>query len=123
MRGERGGRKRAKKGQKELYKSGIRIGRDIMGTMANTLVLAYAGSSLCSTLLNITYSSSLLELMNREGVAVELIQSLVGSMAILLTIPLTSIVCAVLYTGKVLLTKPKKKDTDKETDKKEVIKI
>ena len=33
---------------KELYKSGIRIGRDIMGTMANTLVLAYAGSSLCS---------------------------------------------------------------------------
>ncbi len=95
---------------KELYKSGIRIGRDIMGTMANTLVLAYAGSALCSTLLNITYSSSLLELMNREGVAVELIQSLVGSMAILLTIPLTSIVCALLYTGKVLLTKGKKKD-------------
>ena len=100
---------------KELYKSGIRIGRDIMGTMANTLVLAYAGSSLCSTLLNITYSSSLLELLNREGVAVELIQSLVGSMAILLTIPLTSIVCAVLYTGKLLLTRPKKKK-DKTAD-------
>ena len=76
----------------------IRIGRDIMGTMANTLVLAYAGSSLCSTLLNITYSSSLMELLNREGVAVELLQSLVGSMAILLTIPLTSIVCSFLYT-------------------------
>ena len=85
---------------KELYKSGIRIGRDVMGTMANTLVLAYAGSSLCSTLLNITYSSSLLELLNREGVAVELIQSLVGSMAILLTIPLTSVICSVLYKRK-----------------------
>ncbi len=84
----------------ELYKSGIRIGRDVMGTMANTLVLAYAGSSLCSTLLNITYSASLLELINREGVAVELLQSLLGSMAILLTIPLTSIVCSVLYTKK-----------------------
>jgi len=83
---------------KELYKSGIRIGRDVMGTMANTLVLAYAGSSLCSTLLNITYSSSLLELMNREGVAVELLQSLVGSTAILLTIPLTSLVCSMLYS-------------------------
>ena len=85
-------------GFRELYRSGIRIGRDIMGTMANTLVLAYAGSSLCSTLLNITYSSSLMELLNREGVAVELLQSLVGSMAILLTIPLTSIVCSFLYT-------------------------
>ena len=84
----------------ELYKSGIRIGRDVMGTMANTLVLAYAGSALCSTLLNISYSSSMLELLNREGVAVELIQSLVGSMAILLTIPLTSIICSLLYTGK-----------------------
>ncbi len=85
---------------KELYKSGIRIGRDVMGTMANTLVLAYAGSALCSTLLNITYSSSLIELLNREGVAVELIQSLVGSMAILLTIPLTSVICSVLYKRK-----------------------
>ena len=83
---------------RELYKSGIRIGRDVMGTMANTLVLAYAGSSLCSTLLNITYSSSLMELLNREGVAVELLQSLIGSMAILLTIPLTSMVCSFLYT-------------------------
>ena len=83
-----------------LMKSGFTIGRDMMGTMANTLVLAYAGNSLCSTLLNITYSASLLELMNREGVAVELLQSLLGSMAILLTIPLTSIVCSVLYTKK-----------------------
>ena len=89
----------------ELYKSGIRIGRAIMGTMANTLVLAYAGSSLCSTLLNITYSSSLLELINREGVAVELLQSLVGSMAILLTIPLTSLTCSFLYTGRIRLKK------------------
>ena len=85
---------------RELYKSGIRIGRDVMGTMANTLVLAYAGSSLCSTLLNITYSSSLLELLNREGVAVELLQSLLGSMAILLTIPLTSVICSLLYTKR-----------------------
>ncbi len=82
----------------DLVKSGIRIGRDIMGTMANTLVLAYIGSSLCSILLLITYSASLRELLNREGIVVELLQALTGSTAILLTIPLTAIVCAVLYT-------------------------
>jgi uncharacterized membrane protein len=84
----------------ELFRSGIRIGRDVMGTMANTLVLAYIGSNLCGILLLITYSSSMLELLNRESIAVELLQALIGSLAILLTIPLTSLVCAALYTGK-----------------------
>ena len=83
----------------ELVKSGLTIGKDIMGTMANTLVLAYIGSSLCSILLMITYSSSLMELLNRENISVEVMQSLIGSTAILLTIPLTSIVCAVKYTS------------------------
>ena len=81
----------------ELFMSGIRIGRDIMGTMANTLVLAYIGSSLCSVLLYFTYSSSLLELLNRESIVVELMQSLIGSLSILLTIPITSLVCCVYY--------------------------
>ncbi len=85
---------------RELILSGLRIGRDVMGTMANTLVLAYIGSNLCSILLLITYSSSLLELLNRENIAVEIMQSLIGSTAILLTIPLTSIVCALLYVGR-----------------------
>jgi len=84
----------------ELFNSGIRIGKDIMGTMANTLVLAYVGSSLCSTLLMVVNSASLLELLNREGVIVELLQTLVGSLSLLLTIPLTSIVCSVIYTKK-----------------------
>lgn len=82
----------------DLVKSGIRIGRDVMGTMANTLVLAYIGSSLCSILLLITYSSSLRELLNRESIVVEILQALIGSTAILLTIPLTAIVCGVIYT-------------------------
>ena len=85
---------------KELYKSGINIGRDVMGTMANTLVLAYIGSSLCSVLLMITYSSNLRELLNREGIIVELMNGLIGSCAILLTIPLTTIICGLLYTKK-----------------------
>ncbi|MBQ1524424.1 MAG: YibE/F family protein [Firmicutes bacterium] len=81
-----------------LFKSGMNIGRDVMGTMANTLVLAYIGSSLCSILIYITYSSSLLELLNRENIAVEMLQSITGSLAILLTIPLTTLVCCFMYT-------------------------
>ncbi len=84
----------------DLFRSGMNMGQDIMGTMANTLVLAYIGSSLCSILIYITYSSSLFELLNRENIVVDLLNALIGSMAILLTIPLTALVCCALYTGK-----------------------
>ena len=85
---------------KELFKSGMNIGRDVMGTMANTLVLAYIGSSLCTILLRITYSNSLMELLNTESIVVELLNAIVGSLGILLTMPLTAIVCVALYRGR-----------------------
>ncbi|MDD4842880.1 MAG: YibE/F family protein [Anaerotignum sp.] len=83
-----------------LVKSGLTIGRDIMGTMSNTLVLAYIGSSLSIVLLLITYADSVSSLVNREMIIVEFIQALVGSTAILLTIPLTAIICGLIYVGK-----------------------
>ena len=86
--------------RRELFQSGITIGRDMMGTMANTLVLAYIGSSLSVTLLLVVYSSSMLALLNREMIIVEILNALVGSLGILLTIPLTSLVCALLFAGK-----------------------
>ncbi len=85
---------------KALFRSGITIGRDIMGTMANTLVLAYIGSSLSMTLLIISYTGSLTAMLNREAIVVEILNALAGSIGILLTIPLTSLVCAALYTHK-----------------------
>ena len=100
---------------RELYQSGITIGRDVMGTMANTLVLAYIGSSLCTILLLITYSGSLRELLNRENIVVELLQALIGSSAILLTMPLTSMICSFLYTNKSFL-KLEKGMTDPSND-------
>ena len=79
-----------------LIKSGLSIGRDIMGTMANTLVLAYIGSSLSVVLLLVAHNGSLLELLNRESIIVEILQALAGSIGILMTIPLTSFICAFL---------------------------
>ncbi len=82
---------------KELMKSGFTIGRDMMGTMANTLVLAYIGSSLTSVLLLVAYNASLEQVINKEMIVAEILQALAGSMGMLLTLPLTSAVCAVIY--------------------------
>ncbi len=82
----------------QITKSGMVVGRDIMGTMANTLILAYIGSSLSVTLLLAAYNSSTpLLLFNSEMILVELLQAVAGSLGILLTIPLTSMVCGILY--------------------------
>ncbi len=84
---------------KKLIKSGFNIGRDIMGTMANTLVLAYIGSSLSCVILLYAYSSSLLDLFNMEMIAMELLQALAGSIGMLLSIPLTTFISAYVYLG------------------------
>ena len=86
---------------KELFTSGINIGRDVIGTMSNTLVLAYIGGSMCSLLLYFynNYANAVY-LFNIEIIVVELLQILVGSMGILLTLPLTALVSAYIYTKK-----------------------
>ncbi len=85
---------------KELMKSGFTIGRDMMGTMANTLVLAYIGSSLTSVLLLVAYNSSIEQVVNREIIIAEILQALAGSLGMLLTLPLTSAICSVIYYVK-----------------------
>ena len=80
-----------------ILRSGMTIGRDMMGTMSNTLILAYIGSSLSVTLLLVAYSSSIMALLNREMIVVEILQALVGSTGMTLTIPLTSLICAIVY--------------------------
>lgn len=82
---------------KELMKSGFTIGRDMMGTMANTLVLAYIGSSLTSVLLLVAYNAGIEQVVNRELIIAEILQALAGSMGMLLTLPLTSAACSVVY--------------------------
>ena len=84
----------------ELLRSGMNIGRDVMGTMANTLILAYIGSSLSITLLLCATQTSLVQLLNREMVVVEILQALAGSMGILFTIPLTALIASLLFRTK-----------------------
>jgi uncharacterized membrane protein len=89
-----------------LFKSGINIGRDVMASMTNTLVLAYIGSSLTMLLLLIVYEASMIDLFNSELIITELLQAIIGSMGILLAMPLTALVCAALFARKGGKTKP-----------------
>lgn len=86
-------------GFKELLQSGLTISRDIMGTMSNTLILAYIGGFLSGVLLMVAYNSSMLDLFNREMIVVECLQALVGSLGILMALPFTSLICAFLFKG------------------------
>ena len=81
-----------------IVKSGINIGKDILGTMLNTLILAYIGSSLSIILLLNVHSASYIELLNREMIIVEFLRPIVGSFGMFLTLPLTAAICAALYT-------------------------
>ncbi len=89
---------------KELFKSGMNIGRDAMGTMANTLILAFAGSSFTLLLLIYYYNITLTQLMNTDMVAREVIQGLSGSIGIVLTVPIVAFLSA-----KIELFKSKEK--------------
>lgn len=84
----------------ELVGSGINVGRDLMGTMSNTLILAYVGGGLSGILAMALSSHNLSELLNREGIIVEMLQALIGSMAILLTIPITALTAGLFYIRK-----------------------
>ena len=82
---------------KELFTSGVTIGKDIMGSMADTLILAYIGSSLSIVLVLALYSGSLLGLFNSEMIAVEILQAMAGSLGILFAMPLTAFFSSFIY--------------------------
>ncbi len=97
-----------------LMKSGMNIGRDMMSTMANTLVLAYIGSSLATVLLLTAYSASVEGLLNREMIVTEVLQAVIGSMAILVTIPLTSLAASAVYMRGAAPSRRTDEDGEKE---------
>ena len=81
-----------------LFRSGMNIGRDAMGTMANTLILAFAGSSFNMLLLIQVYDIPFLQLVNTDFLCIEVLQSVAGSLGILLTVPLVAGISAYLMS-------------------------
>lgn len=83
-----------KSNSKELLKSGMSIGKDIMGTMSNTLILAFAGSSLNMILFIIAYGMPYRQIVNLDFLVAEVIQGISGSIGIVLTVPITAIIAS-----------------------------
>ena len=81
----------------KLVESGFNVGRDIIGTMANTLILAYTGSSLYLFLLFQAYEMSLFEIVNIDAMATEIVRALAGSIGLVLTIPITAMAAAYVF--------------------------
>ena len=84
----------------KLLASGMNIGRDAIGTMTNTLILAYIGSALAMVLLLAEYNKNLLFLFNMEMITVEIVQAVVGTMGILFAVPSTAIFAAYIYNRR-----------------------
>lgn len=93
---------------KELFKSGMNIGRDIIGTMTNTLVLAFAGGSITTMILLYSANMWTTQLINLDILGTEVIQSLAGTIGIILTVPITAIISAYLCKTKIKDMKIKK---------------
>ena len=93
---------------KELLKSGMNIGRDVIGTMTNTLILAYVGGSIVLILLMMATKMDLGYILNKELIATEIISAVAGSMGVVYTVPITSAVYAFLNKDKTVYKKKSK---------------
>lgn len=84
-------------GKKELFRSGMNVGRDMVGTMTNTLILAFLGSSF--TLILYLYSMDLSpnQLFSSAFFATEVISGISSSIGVILSIPITALICAAAF--------------------------
>lgn len=81
----------------ELMSAGMRVGRDMMGTDSNTLILAFAGSSLSMLVLDYAYNLPYLQIINSNNIGIAVMQGLSGSFGIVLSVPATVVMAAYIY--------------------------
>ena len=84
----------------EMIKSGLNIGRDILGSMSNTLILAYVGTTLHLIMLFIVYRVKFIEIINLDSIATEIIRAMAGSIGLIITIPITVLISTFVYIEK-----------------------
>lgn len=85
--------------RRELFRAGMEMGQDMTGTMSTTLILAFAGSAITTLLSLLTYGTQPLQLLNSDYLTLEVFQSLVGSIAVILAVPLASAFSACALGG------------------------
>lgn len=88
-------------GRKELFRSGMNVGRDAMGTMVNTLILVFVGSSASILLLNYAYELPYLQIINSNNMVIEIMQGISGCMGVVAMVPIVSFISAFSATLKI----------------------
>ncbi len=83
--------------KKQIFKSGMNIGRDAMGTMANTLILAFVGSAFNLMILFQIYEYPMIQILNSDMIVIEILQGIAGSVGIIATTPFVSALCAAIF--------------------------
>lgn len=86
--------------RRELFKSGMNVGKDMMGTMSNTLILAFTGGSLSTLVVNYAYDISYRQIINGYSIGIEIMQGISGSIGIVLTVPFVSLIASFLLYNK-----------------------
>lgn len=86
--------------RRELFRAGMRVGRDMMGTDSNTLILAFAGGSVSMLVMDYAYDLPWLQIINSNNIGIALMQGLSGSFGVVLSVPLTVLAAAALYQKK-----------------------
>lgn len=86
-------------GLRVLYAKGMNVGRDHVGSLVNTLVLAYTGASLSLLILLNVGEFGVMRALNLELVANEVVHTLVGSIGLVLAVPITTLLAALLFRG------------------------
>jgi len=84
--------------RKELFKAGMHVGRDMMGTDSNTLILAFAGGSVSMLVLDYAYDLPYQQIINSNNIGIAIMQGLSGSFGIVLAVPVTVLLAVLLYT-------------------------
>ncbi|WP_019553516.1 YibE/F family protein [Propionispira raffinosivorans] len=82
--------------RRQLFESGMNVGRDIMGTMATTLILAFTGSSLGILVLNYVYDLPYRQVLNSNSMGIEIMQGISGSLGVVFTVPMVAVMAALL---------------------------
>ena len=84
----------------ELLRAGLRVGKDMMGTDSNTLILAFAGSSLSMLLLDYAYDLPFLQVINSNNIGLALMEGLSGSFGVVLCMPVTAFLASLFLPGR-----------------------
>ncbi|WP_294520065.1 YibE/F family protein [uncultured Pseudoflavonifractor sp.] len=84
----------------DLFKAGMHVGRDMMGTDSNTLILAFAGGSVSMLVLDYAYDLPYQQMINSNNIGIAIMQGLSGSFGIVLAVPVTVALAVLLYTWR-----------------------